>query len=299
MVDFIHKKEGSFALGLISISIVIVLHIAAAYWVFGTTSAKLELLSMASEDLSEGASQGGAIEFVSIDDLLNPVATPEPDNSIEPDSPPPVNQPLEPEGVGVTTETADADIQQLPTPEETPQQVKEEPKPAPQQEVIKKPVKPKEKVKESPKPIKKTLADKPKKQATKADNIKPSGVSHGKATQAGNGGNSDLARGSKGEGKDATTSASHQGSYLNNPKPPYPAISIEKGEEGPVTLRVIVEPTGLPSHVEVIKSSGYRRLDRSALETVRSRYKFIPATRLGKPVQSTYTFTINFSLRDQ
>ncbi|MBR6877350.1 MAG: energy transducer TonB, partial [Neisseriaceae bacterium] len=67
----------------------------------------------------------------------------------------------------------------------------------------------------------------------------------------------------------APTQASHIGGHLHNPKPPYPQRSIENGEEGAVRLRVRVEANGRPSKVDLVKSSGYPALDRSALKTVR------------------------------
>lgn len=309
---YFEEKQGSLVLGMVSFIIVLALHMAAAYWLFSTTGPQLMLLSMASEDLSEGASKGGAIEFVSIDGLLNPVAPPETPPEPEPPAPVPT---LKPEDFSLPAQdSADADIQQTPT--EVPQAPpKEPPQEAPKEQVKQAPkVPPKEKPQVKPKPVPKPIEKpkaptKPKERtavkttATKLkpsdDGSAPSGISHGQSTQAGHGGTSDIAQGKQGDGKDAMTSASHRGSYLHNPKPPYPAMSIEKGEEGAVTLRVVVEPDGSPSQVEVIKSSGYRRLDRSALDTVRRQYKFIPATRLGKPIQSTYSFSINFSLRDQ
>ena len=53
-----------------------------------------------------------------------------------------------------------------------------------------------------------------------------------------------------------------------NPNPPYPAESRTAGEQGTVLLRVQTTPAGRPVAVEVEQSSGYVRLDRSAVETV-------------------------------
>lgn len=89
----------------------------------------------------------------------------------------------------------------------------------------------------------------------------------------------------------------HLGSHLGNPKPPYPALSRENGEQGSVHLRVQVSADGRAQNVQLIKSSGYGRLDRSALNAV-AKYRFVPATRGGTPIAYSYTFAINFSLRD-
>lgn len=53
-----------------------------------------------------------------------------------------------------------------------------------------------------------------------------------------------------------------------NPNAPYPAESRTNGEQGMVMLRVRTTPAGKPAAIEVQKSSGYPRLDRSAVETV-------------------------------
>ena len=86
------------------------------------------------------------------------------------------------------------------------------------------------------------------------------------------------------------------GGYLKNPRPRYPRQSINQGEEGTVTLEVVVEPDGSPSSVRVVSSSGFSRLDRSAKLTVKRSYRFIPARRAGTPIRSTYRFDVNFSL---
>jgi TonB family protein len=62
-----------------------------------------------------------------------------------------------------------------------------------------------------------------------------------------------------------------------NPNAPYPAESRMNGEQGTVLLRVRTTPEGRPTVVEVKQSSGYARLDRSAVETVwKWQFKPIP-----------------------
>ena len=90
----------------------------------------------------------------------------------------------------------------------------------------------------------------------------------------------------------------HIGGHLGNPKPPYPALSRENGEEGRVGLRVQVSADGRAQSVAVVKGSGYPRLDRSAKNAV-ERYRFSPATRGGVPIAYSYTFSINFSLKER
>lgn len=48
------------------------------------------------------------------------------------------------------------------------------------------------------------------------------------------------------------------------PRPAYPPLSQENGEEGTVVLKVLVSPGGQVQKVSVAKSSGFSRLDRAA-----------------------------------
>ena len=92
------------------------------------------------------------------------------------------------------------------------------------------------------------------------------------------------------------TEPTHIGGHLRNPKPPYPEFSRDAGEQGVVTLSVMVEPNGRASSVDVVKGSGYSRLDRSAHDTVLNQYRFTPATRGGQPIPYRYRFSIVFNL---
>lgn len=84
--------------------------------------------------------------------------------------------------------------------------------------------------------------------------------------------------------------------YLVNPAPAYPSLSRRFGEQGRVLLRVLVEPDGLPSSVELRTTSGFERLDQSALDAVR-RWKFVPAKRGDKPVAAWVVVPILFNLK--
>lgn len=83
--------------------------------------------------------------------------------------------------------------------------------------------------------------------------------------------------------------------YLQNPKPAYPRISRRLAEEGTVVLRVRVSADGAPLAVELRKSSGYVRLDDSALDAVR-RWRFLPARRGSEAVESWVAVPIAFKL---
>lgn len=75
-----------------------------------------------------------------------------------------------------------------------------------------------------------------------------------------------------------------------------PAISRRLGEYGTVLLRVTVGVNGLATRVELVRSSGYDRLDKAALAGAR-QLKFRPATRNGVPVEWTYDFPVRYAER--
>lgn len=83
--------------------------------------------------------------------------------------------------------------------------------------------------------------------------------------------------------------------YLDNPKPPYPGLSRRMGEEGEVQLRVQVDANGNAQQVELYRSSGFPRLDQTALDTVR-QWRFVPARQGDQPVPAWVIVPIKFSL---
>lgn len=85
--------------------------------------------------------------------------------------------------------------------------------------------------------------------------------------------------------------------YLNNPSPQYPALSRRFGEEGTVRLRILVNAEGGVDRLELDRSSGHPRLDRAAMETVLSTWKFEPARQAGSPVKAWAVVPIQFTLR--
>lgn len=98
-------------------------------------------------------------------------------------------------------------------------------------------------------------------------------------------------------GPPAVVQPSSHASYLGNPKPNYPDVSRRFGEEGTVRLRVLVGADGRAHEVNVERSSGYRRLDKAALDAVR-RWRFVPGTRGGVPEAMWYIVPIEFVLKD-
>jgi protein TonB len=85
--------------------------------------------------------------------------------------------------------------------------------------------------------------------------------------------------------------------YRTNPKPSYPSLSQRLGEAGTVRLNILVNPDGSVARLELAKSSGYPRLDRSAIDTVQSSWKFEPARQGGMPVAAWVIVPIQFTLR--
>ena len=83
--------------------------------------------------------------------------------------------------------------------------------------------------------------------------------------------------------------------YLSNPPPFYPIASRRLGEAGVVRIRVYVGVDGQALKVELERSSGYARLDQSALDTV-ANWRFVPAHRGDTPVVSWVVVPLNFSL---
>ena len=71
------------------------------------------------------------------------------------------------------------------------------------------------------------------------------------------------------------TGASFAAPLAGNPKPPYPPLARQRGQEGVVLLKINVRPDGSPAGVTVERSSGFPLLDQSALATVR-KWRFAP-----------------------
>ena len=88
---------------------------------------------------------------------------------------------------------------------------------------------------------------------------------------------------------------SSDASYLQNPKPPYPALSRRLNEQGKTTVRVMIGADGLPQRAELSKSSGFDRLDQAALATV-MRWRYVPGKRSGVAEAMWFYVPINWVL---
>ena len=80
------------------------------------------------------------------------------------------------------------------------------------------------------------------------------------------------------------------------PQPEYPPLSRRRGEEGTVTLRISVDDHGGVAHIEIVESSGFRRLDEAAVAGVRA-WRFEPATEAsGASIDSEVLWRVVFEL---
>jgi len=80
--------------------------------------------------------------------------------------------------------------------------------------------------------------------------------------------------------------------------PAYPAADIRANHAGTVIVRVQVLENGRIGDVELVQSSGFQRLDESALREAK-RWRMKPGTRNGVPVVMWKEVPITFQLKDR
>lgn len=93
----------------------------------------------------------------------------------------------------------------------------------------------------------------------------------------------------------APTLPGFSAAYLRNPAPRYPVAARRAGEQGTVTLRVLVTRDGQPARVDIEKPSGSAHLDSAALEAVRA-WRFVPARQGTDAIESWVLVPIVFRL---
>ena len=81
--------------------------------------------------------------------------------------------------------------------------------------------------------------------------------------------------------------------YLHNPKPIYPKISKQMGEQGKVVISVLIGTDGTAQDAKIKTSSGFERLDQAALETVKS-WHYVPGKRGGVAETMWFNVPINY-----
>ncbi len=86
--------------------------------------------------------------------------------------------------------------------------------------------------------------------------------------------------------------------YGYNPAPAYPRLALDRGWEGTVEFKVRVLTSGKVGEVKLINSSGYRYLDQAARRAIK-RWRFAPASRAGRMVESWVVVPVHFVLDAQ
>jgi protein TonB len=83
----------------------------------------------------------------------------------------------------------------------------------------------------------------------------------------------------------------------HNSAPDYPESARRRGLEGRAVIEVTVSAEGVPTAVRIAESSGHRTLDEAAAEAV-WKWRFAPARRGDRPIESTQTIPFRFRLTD-
>lgn len=197
-----------------------------------------------------------------------PPSEPEPIPEPEPEPPPPP-----PQQEIVTTEVKNEPVdimKEPPKPKEKPKPKKEPPKP--KEKVEKKPQTKPAVAQQSAKKSEKVTAS----TATDQPIGNPKGIAGSQSTQ----GNSSV-------------SASLGAGFGRAMRGKCSDISDEADDEGTVGLKVTISESGKASEVEVISSSGIKRLDNQA-KRMASGHTYSPAKANGKPTVGSVTFNIVF-----
>jgi TonB family protein len=84
--------------------------------------------------------------------------------------------------------------------------------------------------------------------------------------------------------------------YDKNPSPEYPLIARRRGFQGTVVLEVMVKPNGRVGELRVLKSSGYKVLDRTASASVRD-WIFKPAIKGNEKIEMWVRVPVWFQLK--
>jgi len=88
---------------------------------------------------------------------------------------------------------------------------------------------------------------------------------------------------------------SSNAAYLNNPQPTYPQLSWRLHESGKVVVRVLIGKNGQALRGEVFQSSGFERLDHSALNAVLG-WRYVPGKVDGQAQDMWFDVPISFKL---
>ena len=84
--------------------------------------------------------------------------------------------------------------------------------------------------------------------------------------------------------------------YSDQDQTVYPPMSRRLGEQGTAVWRVLIGADGKAVQAQLVKSSGFERLDKAAYDTVMRR-RYLPGTRDGVPVALSYNAPIAWVLK--
>lgn len=76
----------------------------------------------------------------------------------------------------------------------------------------------------------------------------------------------------------------------------YPKLALKKQIQGRSICQFIVEKDGSISHIQVVRSSGNKSLDRAAIRVIKTMPKWTPGRLQGKIVRTTYVIPVNFRI---
>ena len=76
----------------------------------------------------------------------------------------------------------------------------------------------------------------------------------------------------------------------------YPKLALKKQIQGRSICQFIVEKDGSISHIQVVRSSGNKSLDRAAIRVIKTMPKWTPGRLQGKIVRTYYTLPVNFRI---
>lgn len=82
-------------------------------------------------------------------------------------------------------------------------------------------------------------------------------------------------------------------------QPRYPSSETRLGNHGNVDVEVYVLPNGRVGDARVVRSSGFERLDQSAIEEAKRNWRLLPATRDGEPFAQWYKVRVTFKLTER
>ncbi|MSQ55980.1 MAG: energy transducer TonB [Limnohabitans sp.] len=86
--------------------------------------------------------------------------------------------------------------------------------------------------------------------------------------------------------------------YKNRAQPQYPRISKRLGEQGRVVVQVLIGVDGQAQQAQIAQSSGYDRLDQSALDAV-LQWSYVPGQRGGVPEAMWFQIPIQFKMENK